>query len=150
MSKRHEARNAVGRECFVDGFNSFHGTNRNRKMVFGDPVSETRDGKREFATTEEANWDKFLRKGILAVQQEHRDLKMGQDSKGGFLIAPEQFSNALIKEVDNQTYALSICHVEKLKGAHDLGVPVLESDPADAELDGMPCLEQAFVRSKLA
>jgi len=59
-------------------------------------------------------------------------LQSDSDTAGGFLVPDEQFSNALIKAVDDQVYIRQRATVMAVNNADGLGVPSLDNDPADA------------------
>lgn len=65
--------------------------------------------------------------------EESRALQFGTDTLGGFTSPPEQFIADLIKKVDNQVFLRGLATRQTLTGAHQLGVPVLDNDPADAD-----------------
>ena len=64
--------------------------------------------------------------------QELRALQADLDVSGGYLRPPEQFINDLLKAVDDQTFIRQLATTFTVTGAESLGVPTLETDPADA------------------
>jgi HK97 family phage major capsid protein len=64
--------------------------------------------------------------------EESRALQADLDVSGGYLVPPEQFVNELLKAVDNQTFIRQWATVFTVTNADSLGVPTLETDPADA------------------
>jgi HK97 family phage major capsid protein len=76
---------------------------------------------------------KALVSGVQSLNaDETRALAFDNDAAGGYLSPPEQFVNDLIKAVDDQVFIRQKATVYQLNGAHSLGVPSLENDPADA------------------
>jgi HK97 family phage major capsid protein len=84
----------------------------------------------------ESAYRSYLANGLRNVTpQELRALQADSDTTGGYIVTPQQFITSLIKAVDDQVFIRQLATkfaVEK------------------AESDGMPVLEEAFVRSKLA
>jgi len=72
-------------------------------------------------------FNRFLTKG------ETRALQMDSDIGGGYLVAPQQFSQDLIKFVDNITFIRQLATKRLVTNAESLGVPQLIADPADAD-----------------
>jgi len=64
--------------------------------------------------------------------EEYRALQQDLDVSGGYLVPPEQFVNQLIQAVDNQAYIRQWATVYQVQNADSLGVPSLDTDPADA------------------
>ncbi|HSH28678.1 MAG TPA: phage major capsid protein, partial [Thiohalobacter sp.] len=64
---------------------------------------------------------------------EMRALAFDNDASGGYLAAPEQFVNELIKGVDDMVFMRGMATTMMIDGAHSLGVPSLAADPADAD-----------------
>jgi HK97 family phage major capsid protein len=64
---------------------------------------------------------------------EFRALSVGTDTEGGFLVAPEQFVQQLLKNVDDQVVIRSRSTKIPVPNAESLGVPTLDADPADAD-----------------
>lgn len=62
---------------------------------------------------------------------EFRALSAGVNVEGGNLIVPEQFVNMLIKNVDDASIIRSKATVYSLTAAGSIGVPTLDTDPAD-------------------
>ncbi len=67
------------------------------------------------------------------TNEELRSLTSGEDAKGGYIVAPKQFVNELLKEVDDSVVVRQLARTFQLKNAKSLGVPTLEEDMADAE-----------------
>lgn len=64
---------------------------------------------------------------------EQRALSAGVDAEGGYTLAPEQFLNQLLKNVDDAVYMRQWGTGFRVKSDKGLGVPVLDADPADAD-----------------
>lgn len=94
----------------------------------GEPV-------REINTDEyRAAFGKFIARGRDGIgADERRALASGTGSEGGFLLAPEQFTDSFIKFVDDLVYIRQLATKFRVAGAHSLGVASLDADPADAD-----------------
>src|SRR5207253_415991 len=55
------------------------------------------------------------------------------DMQGGYMLAPQQTVNELIKSVDNIVIVRQLATKFTVTGAESLGCPSLDADPADAE-----------------
>jgi len=76
----------------------------------------------------------YLRHGVVGLSSvEVRALQADSDTLGGYLVTPMQFVQDLIKAVDNAVYIRQWATVYQVANAESLGVPSLESDPADAD-----------------
>lgn len=62
---------------------------------------------------------------------EFRAQSVGVDTEGGYLVAPQEFVNELIRNIDDMTYIRSWATVRRLTMATSLGVPTLESSLDD-------------------
>lgn len=81
-----------------------------------------------------AAFNKFLRGGIQVLNHEEvRALQAGVDTLGGYIVAPQQFVNQLIKAVDNLVYIRQWATKFTIERAESLGAPALDSDVDDAE-----------------
>ena len=69
----------------------------------------------------------------MMPEEEKRALQAEVDITGGFLVAPEQFVNTLIKAIDDLVFIRSHATVFSVPQAESLGVPTLDTDPADAD-----------------
>jgi HK97 family phage major capsid protein len=70
--------------------------------------------------------------GIDNLPEELRDLQADSDTAGGFLLAPMQFAQGLLKEVDDLLFIRQNATVHKVPGASDgLGIQSIDSDPDD-------------------
>ncbi|QQM45003.1 phage major capsid protein [Streptomyces liliifuscus] len=79
-------------------------------------------------------WNAYLRDGRPGLNAEHaRALNAGNDPEGGFLVAPEQFVQELLQNVDDMTPIRGLATVHRLTTAESLGIPTREEDLDDAE-----------------
>ena len=67
------------------------------------------------------------------TKEEQRALQMDSDTAGGFTVAPQQFVADLIQAVDNLLFFRGLATVSQLVGAHNVGRPSLDADPADSQ-----------------
>jgi HK97 family phage major capsid protein len=75
---------------------------------------------------------RFIQSGLRSLGgEELRALQADVDTAGGYITAPQQFVNELLKGVDNMVFVRQYARVFPLASAESLGVPVLDSDPAD-------------------
>lgn len=65
------------------------------------------------------------------TQAEQRALSMDIHPEGGYTAAPQQFVADLIQAVDNRLFFRGLATVNQLLGAHTIGRPSLDADPAD-------------------
>ena len=76
----------------------------------------------------------YLVNGMSNISpNERRALVAGSDVQGGYLYAPTQFSNALIKAVDNMVWIRQWATVMQVQGADSIGMPTIDNDPSDAD-----------------
>lgn len=66
------------------------------------------------------------------VTPELRALQADSDIYGGYLVAPQQMVNELIKAVDNMVYIRQWATTYRVANADSLGAVSLDNDPADA------------------
>lgn len=71
------------------------------------------------------------RNNLTAAQA--RALNAGNDPEGGFLVAPQQFVEELLKGIDDMLPLRGLATVQQLTQAESLGVPTLDADLDDAE-----------------
>lgn len=91
--------------------------------------SKTADGELELAA-----FRSFIRGGQRGLSAEHaRALNMGVDAEGGYLVAPQQWVNQLIKFVDDQVLFRGLATVSTLTDGESLGAPSLDNDLNDWE-----------------
>jgi HK97 family phage major capsid protein len=79
----------------------------------------------------------YLLDGPVAVsilsQEVRNTLQMDVFTKGGALVAPEEFVNVLIKAVDDMVFMRQKATKFTVTQAAALGAPTLDADPADAD-----------------
>jgi HK97 family phage major capsid protein len=75
----------------------------------------------------------YLKKYERGLSHEQRALMMDQDTQGGFYVAPEQFSTEFIRELHNETWALTYCKVVPCENSASLGTAALVDEVDDAE-----------------
>ncbi len=86
------------------------------------------------AQRQAAAWRAYLLNGRQALDGEHaRALNMGSDPEGGYLVAPQQWVQQLIKAVDDAVLLRGLATVYTLNEGESLGVPSLDNDLDDAE-----------------
>ena len=73
--------------------------------------------------------------GSLSPEQqaEQRALQMDSDVTGGYLVAPQDFSDQIIKFADNAVVIRGLATKVRVPNAMSLGVPQLTVDPDDAD-----------------
>ncbi len=77
---------------------------------------------------------KLLTQGVRALSEtEQRALQADNDSSGGFMVAPQIFVDALIKDVDNMVHIRQRATKFRVATAASMGAPSLAADPADAD-----------------
>lgn len=64
---------------------------------------------------------------------ELRALQADLDTAGGYLRPPEEFVNEIIQRVDDMTFIRELATTFTVTAAESVGVPTLETDPADAD-----------------
>lgn len=64
-----------------------------------------------------------LRMGTQATLQAYNALQQDNPSQAGYLVAPEEFSSQLIKELDDAVILRGLARRYTLRGAHSLGFP---------------------------
>ncbi len=75
----------------------------------------------------------YLRGGIQGVTApELRALQADNDVLGGYLVTPMQFVDGMLMAVDNVVYIRQWATNFRVPNAESLGVPSLDTDPADA------------------
>ena len=109
---------------------------RSKETGEGQPPKAASEGQRSFRGSQEYRnvFSKFLMKGDKNLtEQEIRALQADSDIAGGYMVAPEQFVEELIKDIDNRIFIRNLARVFSVLNAQTLGVPVLETDPSDAD-----------------
>lgn len=117
----------------------------NRYMTAPDPAhllpvqGGQGDGKIDAAidSVQMKAFNKFLTSPAGQITpDEQKALQVNSDALGGFLVAPQQFVEQLIKFVDNLVFVRQMATVYKVPQAQSLGAPSLDTDPADADWTG--------------
>lgn len=104
-----------------------------RRAADDDPDEPNGPGKRA-GEEAVAAWRSFLLGGRSALSPaQARALNAGNDPEGGFLVAPEQFVQQLLQDVDDAVPLRGLATVQRLTMAESLGIPTLDTDLADAE-----------------
>ncbi|WP_340382312.1 phage major capsid protein [Streptomyces sp. SS7] len=76
----------------------------------------------------------YLLNGRHALsEQQVRVLNAGSDPEGGFLMAPQQFVQQLLQNVDDMVALRRLGTVQQITTAESLGVPTLDTDLTDAD-----------------
>lgn len=97
-----------------------------------DIPDDGRPGNRN-AQAQMTAWNAYLRDGRPGLTADHaRALNAGNDPEGGFLVAPEEFVNRLLANVDDMLPLRGLATVMRLTTAESLGVPTRDADLADA------------------
>lgn len=97
-------------------------------------------GERRLSAEEASLVDEFKRRAFRSylvggranmdgLQQ--RALSAGSDPDGGYIVAPKQFVGELIEAVDDILFLLGKASVHQAPNAESLGIPSLDTDPAD-------------------
>jgi HK97 family phage major capsid protein len=80
---------------------------------------------------------RYIRGGLQSLApadiQELRGLSADKDTEGGFLVAPLQWVDSLLKDVDNLVVIRGLATKHRVATAQALGVPTLDVDVSDAE-----------------
>lgn len=69
---------------------------------------------------------------VFSSRLAQRAIQADSDIVGGYLIAPEEFTAALIKFVNNFVFIRQKATIYQVKAAQSLGAPSLDTDPIDA------------------
>ncbi|MGE5553303.1 MAG: phage major capsid protein [Betaproteobacteria bacterium] len=81
-----------------------------------------------------AAYARFLRGGAAALRpDDFKALQADVDTAGGYIKTPQQFLTQLLKKLDDTLFIRRLATKFQVEKADSLGVPVLDSDPADAE-----------------
>lgn len=79
-------------------------------------------------------FSKLLSQGVRGLNdREVRALQMDSDTAGGFTVAPQQWVNQLIKNVDDQVFMRQRGTKFRVPNAASMGVPTLVANPADSD-----------------
>ncbi len=103
----------------------------------GNPASGGQPETRDQAVLQMDGFRSWITHGMEAERRdpdafsEFRAQSVGVDTEGGYLVAPQEFVNELIRNIDDMTYIRSWATVRRLTMATSLGVPTLESSLDD-------------------
>ncbi len=76
----------------------------------------------------------YLRRDLKGLSpEEYRALQADSDVAGGYVVAPQMFVAQLIKGLDDQVTIRPLATKFAMTKAESMGIPVLDSDPADAD-----------------
>ena len=104
------------------------------KGILGGGQEENRDLSPEVELRKKA-FRLLLVEGPQALSmEEHRSLVTGNDPKAGFLNAPQEFVQQLIKRVDDEVFIEKMATKFTTTNANGMGFPTLEEDPNDFEM----------------
>lgn len=103
---------------------------RGDKTTTGDNKTTGPVHKRATPEYQEA-FGAFLR-GVAKPDQ-MRALQSEIDTTGGFIVAPQQFVQTLIKSVDDAVFLRGLATKFQVTSADSMGAPSLDADPADAD-----------------
>ncbi len=70
---------------------------------------------------------------LVTGESEERGMQADNQPEGGFVVAPQQFAQQLLQELDDMVFIRQLATVETLQRAESLGVPTLDEDLDDAE-----------------
>lgn len=105
-------------------------------------INETRDREQRTENRGNQTGDKamvgfrsWLTTGSVSGEggEEFRALSSGVNTEGGYLVAPQEFVNGLIKAVDDAIIIRRLATVIPMGAAKSMGIPTLDSDPSDAD-----------------
>lgn len=100
----------------------------------GDIESLSKDDRESFLNLQRKAFRSFIREGRHGVDElEKRALSQNISADGGYLVAPVQWMGDLIQQVDDMVFIRQLATKHQLTTAHSLGVPTLDTDPADAD-----------------
>ena len=127
--KRHERQLDVERELAATQFRDNDKSDKDSNK--GDKENRTL-GPRETVEYRSA-FSSALRNGIRGISgDEQRALQAGSNVDGGYLVAPMQMVDMLLKAVDDEVYIRQRATKQRLTKALSLGVPSLDVDQDDA------------------
>jgi len=96
-----------------------------------EPIRASREPQKEKRDVIMAAFRDYLTRGIIT--QELRDLATTTGAEGGYLVAPQEFAQDLIKAVDNVTFVRKLARVWPLTTSDTLGVVSIDTDLSDAD-----------------
>ena len=97
-----------------------------RPGVNDNQPQQTDDEKRKLEV-----FDRYLRNGMSKLSVEERAMMAGDDVSGGYLVAPQQMVDGILKNVDDAVVIRQLATVQKLRKAASLGVVKLDDDIDD-------------------
>lgn len=138
ITKQDEIRSQIEREEAMQEAERSAAEQAYRSKETGEnqPPTAKGESQRSFRGSQEYRnvFSKFLLKGDKNLnEQEIRALQSDSDTAGGYMVAPEQFVEELIKDIDNRVFIRNLARVFPVPNAQTLGAPVLETDPSDAD-----------------
>lgn len=139
LEQAHAAKaNADNRSDRLKAMDDFLNASPGKTTDAAKPLKKTGDDGDETKVKRDpvkmAAFRRFLTAGHTNLQPAERAaLQMDVDASGGTLVIPEEFLASLIQFVDDRLYLRSLCTVLPLISAESVGVPSLETDPADAD-----------------
>jgi HK97 family phage major capsid protein len=91
--------------------------------------------KRRSSAEYRAGFVAYLKGGQRELDRlrEKRTIVAGVDVDGGYLTAPEEFTNRVLKAADNYLFIRELATKFTVENAASLGVPTLDTDPDDAD-----------------
>jgi len=96
-----------------------------RERAIGEQANDTDDTKNKGKTDEIMNaFKEVIMNGSREAYEVYNALQQSNPTQAGYLVAPEQFVNTLIKTIDNSMFIRQKANVlPPLKGAQSLGYP---------------------------
>jgi HK97 family phage major capsid protein len=108
-----------------------------RGVTFADRKEVEKSEKEDEKEVRSRAFKNYILGGFNSLKpEESRALQMDVNDKGGFLVAPQEFMSSVLQKVDDLLFIRNVATVFQLNGAHSLGYPSLETDPADADWTG--------------
>lgn len=92
-----------------------------------------RKGQKSAEELRMAAFRTYLQTGKVSGEgaEEFRAFQAGSSAEGGYLVAPQQFVEELLKGLDDQLFIRALANVIALPTAASLGVPTLDTDAED-------------------
>jgi|688.fasta_scaffold281034_2 HK97 family phage major capsid protein len=107
---------------------------RGSEAGFSTAAVERNSGDEERAAFAKKAYRTFLKHGMGGLNQEEvRALSAGNHIEGGAVVPPVEWINQLLKAVDDLTVVRAAATKYRVEKALSVGVPVLDSDPADGD-----------------
>lgn len=136
FAKQDEARAAIEREeQLVEAERTAAEQTLRSKDQKNDKGTPPEDRANPRATDEyRAAFSKFMAFGRSALNgDEMRALQADSDTAGGYMVAPMQLVDTLIKAVDDQVFIRQRATKFRVASAASMGAPTLDANPADAD-----------------